>query len=631
MKTHYDILVIGGGHAGIEASLAAARLGAQTLLITSSIDTIGQMSCNPSIGGLAKGNLVKDMDCLGGVMAKCIDATGTQFRVLNRKKGAAVRSSRAQADKKLYREWMLCAVLNQLTVLQSMVNAFIISSDKEIRGVCVNTGFEFYAPKVIFAPGTFLMGKITVGTSSFEGGRFTDLASLGVSGQLISLGFVQRRFRTGTPARLKEDTVNFNGLEKIESDDPIKPFSFENERVALPQEPCFITYTNEKTHEIVREGLPRGNRYNGTMSSIGARYCPSIEDKVYRFPEKLRHQIILEKEGLESKEVYINGLSTSLPFDVQIAMTRSIKGLENADMLRPGYCIEYDTFEPRQLKPTFETKLIKGLYFAGQINGTSGYEEAGCQGLMAGINAVLALSDKEPLILTRSDSYIGVLADDLTGRGSEEPYRMFSSRGEYRLLLREDNAEYRLLEKGYRIGLISGERYNRFLEEKKRVEAEIAFLKKKVITPEARALEKYQISLSAPQSAEQLLKRQEVTYAMIAGILADLFDREPLPEKLGEEAEIAVKYSGYIERQDAEIKRAKDIGKVFIPEGIDYRKISGLRREQADKLTETAPATLAQAANIYGMTPAAVSLLQMYIESAESKRNVKILDNQNYE
>jgi tRNA uridine 5-carboxymethylaminomethyl modification enzyme len=620
MKLKYDIIVVGGGHAGIEGALAAARMGADTLLITSSIDTIGQMSCNPSIGGLAKGNLVKDIDCLGGEMAKCIDETGTQFRILNRKKGAAVQSSRAQADKKLYRERMLQTVLSQpkLTVFQSMAASFIIAGnppDMRVEGVRAQIGFEFYAPKVLFAPGTFLAGRITVGISFFEGGRFTDLASLGISDQLALLGFIPRRFRTGTPARLKAATINFNGLEKIESDSPIKPFSFETERVALPQQPCFVTYTNEKTHAAVRTGTPRGNRYNGTMTSIGARYCPSIEDKVYRFPEKARHQIILEREGLKSEEIYVNGLSTSLPFDTQIEMVRSIEGLENAEILRPGYCVEYDSFEPRQLKPTFETKLVKGLYFAGQINGTSGYEEAGCQGLMAGINAVLSLGGREPLVLSRAESYIGVLADDLTGKGTEEPYRMFSSRGEYRLLLREDNAEYRLLEKGYNIGLISKSRYGRFLEEKKRVEAELAFLRKTIITPEARKLEAHGINLSSPQSGEQLLKRQNVTYRAVV----DILEREPLPDKLGEEVEIAVKYSGYIDRQDAEIKRSLNIGKVFIPEGIDYKKISGLRKEQADKLTEAAPATLAQAANIYGMTPAAISLIQMFIEKHAEK------------
>lgn len=608
----YDIIVIGAGHAGIEAALAASRMGANAVMLTGSIDNIGLMSCNPAVGGLAKGNLVKDMDALGGEMAKCIDDTGIQFRVLNKKKGAAVWSSRAQADKKLYRDRMIHAVLNQpnLTVFQALVNNIYVENGR-VTGVGTRIGVDFRAPKVIVAAGTFLRGELHIGTNSYPGGRMNEFPSTGVSECFISAGIELHRFRTDTTARLHIDSLNLNGLDTVVSDNPIRPFSFETESVKLRQLECYSTFTNAKTHEIIREGMLRSNRFNGTLHSMGPRYCPAIEDKVMRFAERERHQIILEREGLDSSEVYVNGMTTSLPYDVQVAMHRSIKGLENAVITRPGYSVEYDFINPTELKHSLETKKVEGLYCAGQVNGTSGYEEAACQGLIAGINAVFSLDNKEPLILSRADSYIGVLIDDLVTKGTDEPYRMFSSRGEHRLLLREDNAEYRLMEKGYNAGLVSDERYKAFLQKRDSVYAEIKRLEKTIITPSAHSekLAAMGVEFSEAISAKQLLKRQNITYDMIYELVGGI----ELP-RAREEAEILVKYEGYIYKQAQEIEKNSKIEHVRIPQSIIYEDVHGLRNEQIEKLNRIRPETIGQAGRIPGMTPAALSLLHIYVD-----------------
>jgi tRNA uridine 5-carboxymethylaminomethyl modification enzyme len=452
----YDVIVVGAGHAGCEAALASARMGAKTLLFTISVESLAQMSCNPAIGGLAKGNIVKDIDALGGEMAKNTDETGIQFRILNMKKGPAVRSSRAQADKELYRQRMLEVIMQEpmLDLKQGLVHE--VSADNgKVNGVISDTGMLYMSEKVILTTGTFLKGLIHIGDKHYEAGRMNEFASIELVYSLHRLGFETKRLKTGTPARLDYATIDFSRLEAQGGDNPPLPFSFETKEIKLPQVPCYITYTNEKTHEIIRNNMHRSPLYAGVIQGVGPRYCPSIEDKVKKFPEKTRHQIFLEPEGLRSKEWYANGFSSSLPIDVQIAMYRNVEGLEKVEFVRPAYAIEYDFVQPTALKPTLETKLISGLYFAGQLNGTSGYEEAAAQGLVAGINAVLAFDGKEPMILQRNESYIGVMCDDLVNKGVDEPYRMFSSRAEYRLWLREDNAEFRLLEKGYGLGLIS--------------------------------------------------------------------------------------------------------------------------------------------------------------------------------
>ncbi|WP_415238764.1 tRNA uridine-5-carboxymethylaminomethyl(34) synthesis enzyme MnmG [Seleniivibrio woodruffii] len=608
----YDVIVVGAGHAGCEAALASARMGAKTLLFTISVESLAQMSCNPAIGGLAKGNIVKDIDALGGEMAKNIDATGIQFRILNMKKGPAVRSSRAQADKELYRQRMLEVIMQEpmLDLKQGMVHE-VSAENGKVCGVISDTGMLYRSEKVILTTGTFLKGLIHIGDKNYSAGRMNEFASIELVHSLHRIGFETKRLKTGTPARLDVNTIDFSKLEAQGGDTPPPPFSFETKEITLPQVPCWITYTNERTHEIIRENMHRSPLYAGVIQGVGPRYCPSIEDKVKKFPEKTRHQIFLEPEGLRSKEWYANGFSSSLPIDVQIAMYRSVEGLENVEFVRPAYAIEYDFVQPTALKPTLETKLISGLYFAGQLNGTSGYEEAAAQGLVAGINAVLAFDGKEPMILQRNESYIGVMCDDLVNKGVDEPYRMFSSRAEYRLWLREDNAEFRLIDKGYSYGLISKTRYDRFNAEKAEFEQELARISGINVNPNKEtnsALEQFGFQIRTGVSAKELLRRPEMDYEK----LKLLFGGVENP-RVAEQVEIAVKYEGYLDKQQEEIDKFDKIEKIRIPDDMDFDSIQGLRKEYKDKLKAIRPETLGQAGRIQGMTPAAVSLLHVYI------------------
>ena len=616
-KKIYDVIVAGGGHAGCEAALAAARMGAKTLLLTSTIDSIGQMSCNPAIGGLAKGNLVKDIDALGGEIAKNIDDACIQFQMLNSKKGAAAKSSRGQADKKIYIIRMINTLMSQsnLEVKQGEASKIYIK-DNEVYGIGNIWGEDFKCKKAIICTGTFLNGKVFIGETSFPAGRTYEKPSIELSKSLKELGFTAIRLKTGTPARIDIRTIDFSKLEVYEMDGEKIPFSFENESFKLPQIKCYATYTNEETHKIVKENIHRSIYYNSADKGIGPRYCPSMEDKIAKFPERTRHQIILEREGGSSNEVYPNGFSTSLPVDAQIKAYRTIKGLENCQLIRPAYAIEYEAFQPTILYPSYETKIIKGLYFAGQINGTSGYEEAACQGLMAGINAVLSIDNKEPFILGRNESYIGVLTDDLITKGVDEPYRMFTSRGEHRLHLREDNAEYRLIEYGYKYGLISKRRYERFILEKEQVYNEVERFRNETIRlkDNKEKLEKYNISLDRGLSIYEFLKRPETNIDMI-------YDMEltTLTGRAAKQVETIIKYSGYISLQEEEIKKYKSLEDKKIPDDFDYSNIAGLRREYREKFSKIKPKTLGQALRIPGMSISAVSILEIAIN--KEKRN----------
>lgn len=621
MKTHlnntFDVIVVGGGHAGTEAALAAARMNQRTLLLSHNIETLGQMSCNPAIGGIGKSHLVREIDALGGVMAAATDHAGIQFRVLNASKGPAVRATRAQADRALYKAFIRKTLENQpnLWIFQQAVDDLIVQND-QILGVKTQMGLAFYAASVVLTTGTFLGGVIHIGLQHHQGGRAGDPPANALSKRLRELPFHVGRLKTGTPPRIDKRTIDYSQLTEQPGDTPTPVMSFLGSRNQHPQQvSCFMTHTNEKTHDIIRAGLDQSPMYTGKIDGVGPRYCPSIEDKVMRFSERNSHQIFLEPEGLDAIEVYPSGISTSLSYETQFEMVRSIRGLEHAHIIRPGYAIEYDFMDPRDLKNSLETKFIRGLFFAGQINGTTGYEEAGAQGILAGINAALRAQEKEAWCPRRDESYIGVLIDDLITRGTQEPYRMFTSRAEYRLLLREDNADLRLTQKGFELGCVDENRYAQFIVKRETIEKENARLKSSWVQRDSVAAkqfaEKFGTLLEREYSLMDLLRRPEVSYQELMQI--DSACAETVDAVAAEQVEIQAKYAGYISRQEKEIDKQKYFEDTIIPDYFDYQKITSLSNEVRQKLEKIRPKTLGQASRISGVTPAAVSLLLVYL------------------
>ncbi|KAB5495230.1 tRNA uridine-5-carboxymethylaminomethyl(34) synthesis enzyme MnmG [Serratia sp. RJAL6] len=614
----FDVIIIGGGHAGTEAAMAAARMGRQTLLLTHNIDTLGQMSCNPAIGGIGKGHLVKEIDALGGLMATAIDHAGIQFRILNASKGPAVRATRAQADRVLYRQAIRTALENQpnLMIFQQPVEDLIVENDRVV-GAVTQMGLKFRAKAVVLTVGTFLDGKIHIGLENYSGGRAGDPPSISLSQRLRELPLRVNRLKTGTPPRIDARTIDFSVLAPQHGDTPVPVFSFLGDASQHPEQmACYITHTNEKTHDVIRNNLDRSPMYAGIIEGIGPRYCPSIEDKVMRFADRNAHQIFLEPEGLTSNEIYPNGISTSLPFDVQMQIVRSMEGMQNARIIRPGYAIEYDFFDPRDLKPTLESKFIQGLFFAGQINGTTGYEEAAAQGLLAGLNAGRFAAEQEGWAPRRDQAYLGVLVDDLSTLGTKEPYRMFTSRAEYRLMLREDNADLRLTEKGRELGLVDDMRWARYSEKLERIERERQRLRDIWMHPHAENVEQVNALLKAPLSreanGEELLRRPEMDYAQLTATEAFA---PPLDDvQAAEQVEIQVKYEGYIARQQEEIEKQQRNENTVLPLDLDYRQVSGLSNEVIAKLNDHKPNSIGQASRISGITPAAISILLIWLK-----------------